>query len=345
MKNEFDNSKVCISVVMPVYNAGRYLHSAVDSILSQDFPHFELLLVDDGSTDGSSEICDQYAVEDSRVIVIHQQNKGICNARNTALKKAKGEYIAFSDHDDEYLPGFLKNAYEKACKHHADLVKVGKKEFIINDAHIQRKIENRLPYRVLDRAGIKYRYFSLVDNRTLDCVWDGLYKRELLVRNELWFDEDYKHGGEDIDFNQRYLRYINIIVTIDHCYYLHYIRKGFSTSSKFSEANSLMLEKKMATIEDTMKALYISLEENKFDYTYLLFRQYIVNICSHYSSRQLNLSRQSRCHAVALARESRFYHGFCDRQLVVRFMARSMKYGVLYFFYKYRQYSFILRLF
>lgn len=74
---------------MPVYNSGKYLNTAVDSILNQSFKDIELILVDDGSTDGSSEHCDEYAWKDSRVKVIHQKNGGICNARNAALKIAK----------------------------------------------------------------------------------------------------------------------------------------------------------------------------------------------------------------------------------------------------------------
>ena len=122
---------------MPVYNSGEYLKTAVDSILGQSFRDIELILVDDGSTDGSSEHCDEYARKDDRVKVIHQKNRGICNARNAALKIAKGEYIGFSDHDDEYLPGFLENAYKEAVANNADLVKVGKKEFIIKDGIVQ----------------------------------------------------------------------------------------------------------------------------------------------------------------------------------------------------------------
>ena len=338
-------SNVGISVILPVYNAGNYLKTAVNSILTQDFSNFELILVDDGSSDGSSELCDQYANEDSRVVVIHQHNGGICNARNSALKRANGEYIAFSDHDDEYLPGFLKHAYEEARRNNADLVKVGKKEYIINCTKVQRVMASTLSYSVLDRTQIRKNYFSLVDNRTLDCVWDGLYKRDVLKKNNICFDEHYKHGGEDIDFNQRFIRYTNTMVTINHCYYLHYIRKGFSTSSKFCEDNIFMFERKLLSITETIKALQISLEKNKFNYTYLLFRQYVVNVCAYYSNQQLGLSFKDRCHALAKVRESEFYQKFCDCQLVARFMKHSVKYGVLYFLYKYRLYNLILRLF
>lgn len=86
----------------------------MDSILSQSLKDIELILVDDGSTDGSSEKCDEYAKQDCRVVVIHQKNGGICNARNAALKIARGEYIGFSDHDDEFIQGCHEAAYSFA---------------------------------------------------------------------------------------------------------------------------------------------------------------------------------------------------------------------------------------
>ena len=116
-------NSIKVSVIMPVYNSGEYLKTAVDSILSQSLKEIELILVDDGSTDGSSERCDEYAAKDSRVVVIHQKNGGICNARNAALKIAKGEYIGFSDHDDEYLPGLLEDNYSICVNNNLDFVK------------------------------------------------------------------------------------------------------------------------------------------------------------------------------------------------------------------------------
>lgn len=116
-------NKIKVSVIMPVYNSGEYLQTAVDSILSQSLKDIELILVDDGSTDGSSEKCEECAKKDKRVVVIHQRNGGICNARNAALKIARGEYIGFSDHDDEYLPGLLEDNYKLCITQNLDFVK------------------------------------------------------------------------------------------------------------------------------------------------------------------------------------------------------------------------------
>lgn len=100
-----------VSVIVPVYNAGKYLHRCIGSIMAQTYTDFELLLVDDGSTDGSGKICDEYAQKDSRIRVFHKENGGAASARNVGLDNACGEWIAYIDGDDWTAPTFLKNFY------------------------------------------------------------------------------------------------------------------------------------------------------------------------------------------------------------------------------------------
>lgn len=98
-----------ISVIVPVYNAEKYLHRCIDSILAQTFTDFELLLIDDGSKDKSGAICDEYAVKDNRVRVFHKENGGVSSARNLGLENARGEWVAFCDSDDFVAPSWLQN--------------------------------------------------------------------------------------------------------------------------------------------------------------------------------------------------------------------------------------------
>lgn len=98
-----------ISVIVPVYNAERYLHRCVDSILSQTFSNFELLLINDGSKDSSGAICDEYAAKDPRVRVFHKENGGVSSARNLGLDNACGEWIAFVDSDDWISENYLES--------------------------------------------------------------------------------------------------------------------------------------------------------------------------------------------------------------------------------------------
>ena len=90
-----------LSIVIPIYNAERWLKDCIDSILTQDYQDYEIILIDDGSTDGSGEICESFATEDNRIKVLHIENGGLGNARNVGIENAKGEYILFVDADDE----------------------------------------------------------------------------------------------------------------------------------------------------------------------------------------------------------------------------------------------------
>lgn len=330
---------------MPVYNSGKYLKTAVGSILDQSLKEIELILVDDGSTDGSSERCDEYARQDNRIVVIHQKNGGICNARNAALKIARGEYIGFSDHDDEYLPGFLEHAYTEAKKNNADLVKVGKKEFVIRNNQILRIKSSNLPYKIYHRKDIKAAYFLLVDSGELDCVWDGLFKKELLDTYNLNLDECFKNGGEDIDFIQRFIVYVDTFVTINTIYYNHYIRKGFSTSAKFNPEKISAKKRIIASMINTMSKLEIDITKHQFEYSYLLLRQYIAPLCALYANDVCKLSHEEKKRQIKRIKNEEFYYNFCGNQSVKETFNISKKYGLLYFLFKYGFYSLILRMY
>ncbi len=116
------NGKVTITVVVPVYMVEEYLADCINSILAQSYKDFELLLVDDGSTDRSGKICDEYATKDSRIKVIHKENGGLSDARNTGIELATGEYITFIDSDDIVSNDYLKCLYDAAIKYNADIV-------------------------------------------------------------------------------------------------------------------------------------------------------------------------------------------------------------------------------
>ena len=122
-----------ISVIVPVYKVEKYLHECVDSILTQTFPDFELILVDDGSPDNCGKICDEYAEKDSRVRVIHQENQGLSGARNSGMDVARGEYIAFVDSDDRVDIRYLELLLA-AVKDGADVAVCRHKEFTDGDS-------------------------------------------------------------------------------------------------------------------------------------------------------------------------------------------------------------------
>ena len=113
-----------ISVIVPVYNAERYIRQCLDSILTQDFADFELMIVDDGSTDSSLELCKDYSEKDSRIRLFHKENAGPSSARNFALTRANGEYLLFLDSDDYWLDNScLGRLYQIALDNNLDIVR------------------------------------------------------------------------------------------------------------------------------------------------------------------------------------------------------------------------------
>lgn len=267
-----------VSVIMPVYNSGKYLDIAVKSILSQSLREIELILVDDGSTDGSSEQCDKYALLDNRVVVLHQKNGGICNARNNALKRAKGEYIAFSDHDDAYLPELLNKSYSEAKKCDADVVKFGKRYFHVYNDTVVRTVDNHLPDAVYSKQELSAHFFELYREKALACVWDGIYKRSLIVNNGVYFDESYKHGGEDISFNMNLYPHANVFCFTSDVRYLHYVRNGFSTSSKFNPVLIDDAKRMTCNLLSGIKKLNVDVKKYKVDIVQLYMYSYVDNI-------------------------------------------------------------------
>lgn len=226
-----DNIKV--SVIMPVYNSGKYLKTAVESILNQSLKELELILVDDGSTDGSSERCDEYAAKDPRVVVIHERNGGICHARNAALKIARGEYIGFSDHDDEFLEGTFQRCIKELEEYKPDILKFGKRiDFIDKNNKVYRQDVFTFDDATIDRQYMVDHYLELRQKSLFRFVWDGFFKASIIREHNIEFDPYYKYGGEDHEFCNVFSRYTNSIRTIHDIFYIHYLRQSFSTSFK-----------------------------------------------------------------------------------------------------------------
>ena len=144
-----------VDILVLTYNQEKFVGKTLQSLIDQQCPSdFKIIINDDGSTDGSSEKCDEYAKKDKRVVVIHQRNGGICNARNAALKIARGEYIGFSDHDDEYLPGLLEDNYKLCITQNLDFVKFCKKWDVVEDGKVIERHSNTIAQKVFTRDDV-----------------------------------------------------------------------------------------------------------------------------------------------------------------------------------------------
>ncbi|MBQ7197147.1 MAG: glycosyltransferase family 2 protein [Synergistaceae bacterium] len=225
MKNRFHSPLV--SVIVPVFNVAPYIREALDSVVSQTYKNLECFLVDDGSTDDSGKICDEYAARDDRFIVIHQEHQGVSAARNAGLDAMRGELVAFLDPDDAYRPEFVGSMVEAMEREEADIVAC---KYTIH--YTTKKItatghEKTYPTirgGVYDwRATLK----ELADSKINVSVWNKLYIREL------WKDIRFPVGQlhEDNEATYRIFEFCKKFYVVNQPLYLHRKRPGSITTT------------------------------------------------------------------------------------------------------------------
>jgi len=324
---------------MPVYNSGIYLRKAVDSILCQSLKDIELILVDDGSTDGSGEVCDKYAKQDTRVKVIHEKNCGICVARNNGMQIASGNYIAFSDHDDEYMPGLLENTYSEAKKYNLDIVKFQRKELVIKGDKLIDIMPSEGDNIQYSKKGIIDHFFELEAIGTFERLWDGIYRRQLLIENNVKFDVSFKKGGEDIIFMYDLLPYIDSIAILKETYYLHYIRIGFSTSSKINMDDTITDIKHIYDIScRRIRKLGVDVDGlEKFNFACYLFNRYIIYTSGLYFEhyRSMGLSKKELRNNLNSLKYAAFIPQDFFNYSIISFWKQSRRMGISYLEFKY----------
>ncbi len=189
---------VRFSVIIPVYNTRKYLEKCIDSVIQQDYTNLEIILVDDGSTDGSEDICEKYAGKDPRIIVIHQENRGLSGARNTGIKKATGRYLLFVDSDDYIDKDSVSRFATVLQTIKADVV-VGEARSISEVGTVPMTHRNLTFGRIY--TGIEYSICAIKDRSWYAPSWLNMYSRDFLLRNDLFFTEGIFH--EDLEYQAR----------------------------------------------------------------------------------------------------------------------------------------------
>lgn len=230
-----------LSIIIPVYNAEKYLRNCVESILCQSFKDYELILVDDGSKDKSGEICDEFMLKDKRVKTFHIENGGPSKARNLGIRNATGLYIEFVDADDEIVPGGLERLYTLAKKNNPDII-IADSQVVAVDG----KVKSILSVEENDQIElVEYlKNLNTIKKATLlHYIWNKWYKRELIHNNTIFFDENEKLG-EDFLFNCELVNKAVCILGTDKILYKYYKRDNGSLSGKYIE-NELARRRKM----------------------------------------------------------------------------------------------------
>lgn len=228
-----------LSIIVPVYNVKEYLDECILSIINQTFTDLEIILIDDGSTDGSSDICDSYAEKDKRIRVIHQPNKGLSGARNTGLQQIHGEWIAFVDSDDFLDHHMYETMILESEKSMADLVVCGVQTFYTEAGN--KVIKGRLPAADISSVCDEKEYWIIYDQKgsmTCDVVWNKIYRRSLLEGIE------FPEGKycEDVFVMHHILSKCGGICMMPDCFYWYRLRDDSIMHEKFSTRHLAVVE-------------------------------------------------------------------------------------------------------
>lgn len=224
-----------ISVIVPVYQAEPFLHTCVSSVLNQTFRDLELILVDDGSTDGSGALCDQAAQEDSRVRVIRKENGGVSRARNDGIAAALGEYIAFCDADDSFQPELLETLYAALTRAEADTAGCGHR-LLWPDGRTE-DCAGALSAGVYGQAELREGIVQPLLGQRLDFgqgvlngfIFRFLFRREIILHNQLEFEGAYL---EDELFLMEYFLHARKLAMVDKPLYL-YLQNPASVTRRY----------------------------------------------------------------------------------------------------------------
>jgi glycosyltransferase involved in cell wall biosynthesis len=250
---------VKISVISPVYNAADFLPRAVGSVLMQEFDDFEVIIVNDGSTDASASVCDEMAEQDMRVRVIHKENGGVSSARNAGLDAARGEFVMFIDADDAIRDGALEQMYSA----NSDFVLAG---FEKVDGHKILESYCTSKSESYHGTGEICNFFDKVlppkNTYILNSSCFKLFRRSLLVENGVRFVEGLSFA-EDKIFVMSYLQYVERVRTVAFVAYTYFIRSGSLSSDMKSESHARQLFRLLEVYAPVLKRLELRFAGSK----------------------------------------------------------------------------------
>lgn len=254
-----------ITIIVPIYNCEKYLNRCIESIQKQTYKNIEIILVNDGSTDKSKEICMDFAKKDKRIKVINIDNGGVSRARNIGIKNAKGKYIGFVDADDWIEKDMYESLYTNMKKYNANF-SICEKITESDDDMLIRELENQVDDIVLLSKG------QAIDCIFKDCnkcyggyVFNKLYKKKIILNNQenIFFDEDIKIS-EDSLFVFRYMMNCQNLKTIyNKRQYYHYIeRKNSALREKYNNKKNTVIDAYERIINIADKNMEIIKKEN-----------------------------------------------------------------------------------
>lgn len=297
-----------ISVIIPVYNVEDYVEECIQSLLSQTYTNFEMIIVDDGSTDSSGDICDRYSQIDQRIKIIHKENSGPSSARNAGLDLVCGDYICFVDSDDTVKCNYLEKLLNTIVKYKADMV--------ICDAETSRLGDPE--YATLEETSLNQSqaWEWLSDNVSREytlmvVVWNKIFSKKIFTN--LRFPTEKIHE-DDYMINQLLIRAEQIIFLPDKLYMYRYNASGITGSENISDIRH------MDFVDAYCERIRIAIEDNRLDFASRTLRNGLIKLMHYYKMGD----------DIAFASRKEYKKMFINYHIVLS-IKQQLKYGFFVF--------------
>lgn len=290
-----------VSVIVPIFNVERFLERCFESIFNQTHKNFEIIAINDGSTDGSAAILDEWAQKDPRIKAVHQNNVGVAATRNSGLKLACGEYVLFVDSDDTIAPYGIERLVSKAVYNNLDIAYGAGFRISITG---KISIPTNKPLHLIDKVltGPQYMEDTIRCKSYNNGVWNKMYKRSFLIENELWFKEGIVY--EDILWSPQVFLKAQRVQFIDVDFANIFVRHGSITQDPY---NLAVRHHDSLYIFDQLKEVF--LQANVTDEQRAVYLDYLAN-------RRINLLKN--------------YRAFYSKEQISANMAEIKKYAKLW---------------
>ncbi|MDO4170865.1 MAG: glycosyltransferase [Lachnospiraceae bacterium] len=324
-------SEIELSIIIPAYNCKKYISHCISSLLDQDLESYEIIIIDDGSTDGTSSYCDQLATDVSIITVIHKKNEGQGIARNLGIQMAKGRFIAFVDADD--IP--CKKAYGSVIKaisnRMCDLCVCNWMKLSSNNTRIYNQNKD---YHLQNISGTQaIREMSTGTGFFSSAVWNKIYKRDILLNNGIVFTSERDVISEDFLFNYDYIHAIENIVMLDINLYGYRVNdESFCHKYQPQYYNRLINLKKALTVRE------VPLNEEQFIYEklYSFVKTCIIQEVQFHPYKKSIASIQEICESVEVKNILKNIEVNCldHKNRVIYCLITVKMYAILYILYK-----------
>ncbi|MCR5557534.1 MAG: glycosyltransferase [Butyrivibrio sp.] len=306
-------AKELISVIIPVYNVGNYLERCVESVCKQSYLNIEIILVDDGSTDDSGKICDEFGKVDDRIKVIHQTNKGLAGARNTGIDASRGEYLCFVDSDDYVHPDYVKYLYEICVDNHCQIGICG--HCATDRMEKFHEVDWGGKVLVCDRKQIFDDFYS-ENHVPIVIAWNKIYSRECI--GNIRYDEGFIHEDEATTF--KYLYNAKRIAWGKERLYYYFDRTDSITGQEYSKKRLDILKAYENRLE-----FYSSHAEQEYYERECQF--YLSEILNNYHKVYLYLQKDKELLGML---KSKYQKAYLNADRSNWTVGRKMLYGVCY---------------